>query len=512
MTQSIFIGVDIGTTGVRAVAYSLEGQALATASQEYPLYTDQSGVAEQNPDDIIAAMESVVAKVGRTLGAYVSYVKGISFSSVLHSFMGVDGDDRPVTQLMTWADTRGQIVMDDLRQLIDAKAVYMRTGCPLHPMYPLLNIFWLKKHQPDVFNRTVRFGSIKDYAIHGLTGKWVVDRSVASGTGLYNIYEREWDKELLQVLGISEDRMIEVQPTTYNLPLTKQAADRLGLPVGISVVLGAGDGMLANVGVGAVKPGQINITIGTSGAARMVAAEPRTDEKGRLWCYNLSEKHWMLGGAINNGGISFRWVRDTFGGSEKEVAQNLGIDSYALLSQYAEKVKPGSDGLILLPFFAGERAPYWNADARGIMFGLTLNHEKRHIIRATLEGVCYRIKSILESLEEVTGKAEQVRVSGSFTRSDVWLQMLSDVLGRTISLPAVEEGAAYGAAILGFYSIGMLPSIEVAADMVGIRKTFEPNSANHEIYEELYHIYEGVYWGVQKQFTEISNFQRNHRG
>jgi gluconokinase len=507
--QPMLIGVDIGTTGVRSVAYCLDGSSAALATEEYPLFTNQSGIAEQEADTILMAMEAVISRTVRLLGEGARQVKGIGFSSVFHSFLAVDEEGRPLTRLMTWADTRGQIYLDEVKQKLDAKAAYRRTGCPLHPMYSLLKIYWLKQKQPDLFNQIAWFGSIKDYAFHRLTGKRVMDRSIASGSGLYNLFTLEWDTEILALLGISSDKMPLVVPTTTRHSLQPLMAERLGLPAGLPVIIGAGDGMMANVGVGAVKAGQINITIGTSGAIRMASDQPKTDEKGRTWCYNLAEGRWMLGGAINNGGISFRWLRDKFAETEQRVAEKLGLDSYALLANYAQKVPAGANGLILLPFFTGERAPYWNADARGVLFGLTLNHDKRHIIRAVLEGICYRMKSVLLSLEEITGKAEEIRVSGSFTRSEVWLQILADILGREISLPDVEEGAAFGAAILGFYALGLLPSIDVAADMVGIRKTFVPNPSNHETYEKLYAMYEQIYWNLQEQFTLISDYQRN---
>jgi len=509
MTQPIIIGVDIGTTGIRSVAYRINGSSTAIATEEYPLFTDQSGIGEQDADTITMAMEAVITRTVQMLKEEAAQVKGIAFSSVLHSFLAIGEDGRPLSRLMTWADTRGQIYLEELKGKLDTKALYRRTGCPMHPMYPLLKIFWLKKQRPEVFTKTAFFGSIKDYAFYRLTGKRVVDRSVASGSGLYNLQTLEWDPEVLQLLEISPEKLPAVVSTTTQYPLQPEMAQRLGLPEGLPVIIGAGDGMMANVGVGAVKAGQINITIGTSGAIRMAADQPKTDEKGRTWCYNLADGRWMLGGAINNGGISFRWVRDKFAETEQRVAEKLDLDSYSLLASYAQKVPAGSNGLILLPFFTGERAPYWNADARGVLFGLTLNHDKRHIIRAVLEGICYRMKSILISLEDITGKAEEIRVSGSFTRSEVWLQILADVLGREISIPNVEEGAAFGAAVLGFYTLGLLPSIDAAADMVGIKKVIVPNQDNFAKYEQLYAIYEQVYWNLQQQFSLISNYQRS---
>lgn len=509
MTQSIMIGVDIGTTGVRSVAYRLDGSATAAATDEYPLFTDQSGMAEQDVDTIVIAVESVIARTVRLLGREVKSVRGIALSGVLHSFLPVDDKGKPLSRLLTWADTRGQIYLDEIKERVDVQALYHRTGCPLHPMYSLLKMYWLKKQRPEIFARTAYFGTFKDYIYNKLTNQYVMDRSVASGSGMYNLRSLEWDSEVLNLLEICQKQLPPVVSATTRHPLCSEMADKLGLPAGLPVVIGSSDGVLANVGVGAVKPEQINITIGTSGAIRMATDQPKTDEKGRTWCYNLVDGCWMLGGAINNGGISFRWIRDKFAETEQRVAEKLGFDSYKILADYAEKVPAGSDGLILLPFFTGERSPHWNADARGVLFGLTLNHDKRHIIRATLEGICYRMKSILTSLEEVTGKASSIRVSGSFARSEVWLQILADVLGREIALPDVQEGSAFGAAILGFYALGLLPSIESVCDMVGVKKIFVPDPTTNAKYEELYAIYNNIYWNLQEPFGAISAYQRN---
>jgi gluconokinase len=240
----------------------------------------------------------------------------------------------------------------------------------------------------------------------------------------------------------------------------------------------------------------------------MLSDTPRTDEKGRTWCYNLTDEVWVTGGAINNGGIALRWMRDKFSETEQQVAERLGIDAYELLTLYAGKVPAGSDGLILLPFFTGERAPNWNADARGVLFGLTLNHSKNHLIRATLEGVCFRMKSILLALEDLTGRAEEIRVSGSFIQSELWLQILADVLDHDIHLPSVNEGAAFGAAVLGFVSAGVLPNISATGEVVSVKKSYMPRPAEAECYKQLYVIYDRVYWNLQSAFSDIAAFQK----
>jgi gluconokinase len=507
MKPSVWIGIDIGTTGVRAVAYQADGQSLCAASQDYPLYTPHLGWAEQDPNEIIGAMESVISDVVTSLTQSGRKAEGVSISSVFHSFLAYDKEGEPTTTLMTWADNRSQEIVREMKRIDpDFLSIYRRTGCPLHPMYPMAKIAWLRNERPEIFNRSSYFGSIKDYAFRILTGQWVVDRSIASGSGLYNLFNLEWDRELLTYLSISEETLPNVVSTTYSQPLRGEMARRTGLQPGIPVVIGAGDGVLVNVGIGAVRPGDMSATIGTSGAVRMLADKPCTDEKGRTWCYNLTDTVWVSGGAINNGGIALRWMRDHFSETEQRVAEKLGVDSYDLMSSYAKKIAPGSEGLIMLPFFTGERAPNWNADARGVLFGLTLQHDKRHMIRATMEGVCYRMNSILHALQEVTGPAREIRVSGSFIRSELWLQILADTLNQEINVPNVNEGAAFGAAVLGFVSAGILKDISSTADFVTIEKTYKPGASAVKCYQELYDIYNRIYWNLQQEFTDIAAF------
>jgi gluconokinase len=453
-------------------------------------------------------MEAVLQELSGSLARRNRKPDGITLSSVFHSFLAYDRKLRPVTQLVSWADTRSQPLVTDLKMSgLELLSIYKRVGCPLHPTYPFLKIAWLLKQQPELRRQGLRFGSIKDYAFMLLTGRWIMDRSIASGSGMYNQLALEWDKELMQFLGIAADSLPEVVSTTYSHPLSAEAAQRTGLPSGLPVVIGAGDGVLVNVGVGAVQPGQMSATIGTSGAVRILSDRPRTDEKGRTWCYNLTDDRWVLGGAINNGGIVLRWLRDNFGQAEQAEAKKLGVDPYALLTQAAGKVPAGSDGLILLPLLLGERAPYWNADARGVLFGLTLGHGRNHLIRATMEGICYQMNSILLVLEQVAGPAGDIRVSGSFTRSEFWLQVLADVFGKTLQVPNISEGVAFGAAVLGFVSAGVLNDIADTGNLVAVEKSVQPAPTAVADYKWLYTIYEQVYWSLQQAFTEIASYQ-----
>lgn len=509
MTNAIWIGVDVGTTGVRAVAYQVDGTSLESASALYPLNTPYPEWAEQDPFEVIAATEQVIQKVGALLTAQGKKANGLSFSTVFHSFLAYDENFKPITTLMTWGDNRSSSIVNEMKKTQDCLAIYQRTGCPLHPMYPMTKVAWLREKAPDIYQKIHYIGSIKDFVFKTLTGEWVLDRSVASGSGLYNLETLSWDKELLEYLNISEKNMPPVVSTTYSQKISKEAAKRLGLAEETKIVIGAGDGVLVNVGLGAVNPGQVSCTIGTSGAIRMLSKKPKLDPKGRTWCYNLTDDVWVSGGAINNGGLCLRWVREKFCEAEEQQAKENHLDVYDLMTKKAEKVAAGSEGLLLLPFFTGERAPNWNADIRAMFFGLTLSHKKEHFIRATMEGVCYRMHSILKVLEEVMGDVNDIRVSGSFTHSKLWLQILADILNKPIGLSNIDEGAAFGAALLGFVSEGVLKDISDTSHFIKINQLYYPNAANRDVYDALYDIYDRIYWNLQKEFSDIAAFQKN---
>lgn len=507
------IGVDIGTTGCRAVIYRPNGQALANCSAEYPLHTPHAGWAEQQPIDIWHACKTVVHDAVQQAALPPTAIAGMCFSVAFHSFLAVNANGEPLCPVLTWADSRSQPYTEQLKKTLDGNALYHRTGCPLHPMYPLSKIVWLRQERPDAFRQAAKFISIKEYIIQRLTGQFVIDRSIASGTGLYNFLTYDWDQEALAAAGITADQLSSVYPTSHVLEgILPGIAAELGLPAATAVVLGAGDGAMANLGSGVVRPGQLTATVGTSGAVRMLIRQPQTDPQGRTWCYNLNEDYWMAGAAINNGGISLRWVRDQVAADVKTRVAACGRDPYDLLTEAAASVAPGADGLLLLPLFSGERAPYWNADARGVLFGMGLNHETRHIVRAALEGVMFRMYSIFNALEAVAGQAGEIRVSGSFTRSPLWLTIMADIFGREILAPGEPEGAAFGASAFGMTALGLLTDLEAIGKLTAVREIYRPSPIHHTTYQELYDIYLRVYWNLQTEFHDIAAVQRRTKG
>ncbi len=508
MRKPLWIGIDIGTTGVRVVGYHPDGTSVGSVAREYRLNSPHPGWAEQDAGQILDAAMAVLRGFGEALAQRNLRPDGLAISSAFHTFLAYDGDGRPASTLMTWADIRSQRSVEEMKGAFgDVFAVYARTGCPMNPIYPVTKIAWMRREDSEAYSRATHFGSIKDFVFRTLTGEWVVDRSIASGSGLYNLFRAEWDRELVAYLGIDTDALPPIVSTDHSAPLRTDIAESIGFPAGIPVVIGAGDGVLVNVGIGAVHHGQMSCTVGSSGAVRMLNSEPLTDPRGRTWCYNLTDRMWVLGGAINNGGIVLSWLRDRLTEASPALADQASSDIYTMMTQAAAEVPAGADGLIMLPFLAGERAPYWNADARGTLLGLNLAHTNKHIIRAVLEGVGYRMHSVATALAEVAGPADEIRVSGNFTRSELWIQILADIFDQPITVPAIDEGAAFGAAVLGFVSTGVLSDISVTGDFVAARKTYKPRPAEAATYRRLYGIYERIYWNLQKEFADISAFQ-----
>jgi gluconokinase len=285
-------------------------------------------------------------------------------------------------------------------------------------------------------------------------------------------------------------------------------ANEMNLLADTPFVVGASDGVLSNLGVNAIEPGSLAVTIGTSGAIRTVTDKPVTDPKGRIFCYALTENHWVVGGPVNNGGMIFRWVRDQLGASEIETAKRLGMDPYEVLTQIAAKVKPGADGLLFHPYLSGERAPLWDANARGSFFGLGLHHKKEHLIRAVLEGVIFNLYTVLLALKELIGEPKKIQATGGFARSQLWRQMMADIFNQELYVPESFESSCLGAAILGLYSLGLVDSLNVVSEMVGASHYHKPIQKNVEVYQELAPIYIHVSRSLNEDYQRIAAFQK----
>lgn len=507
-TLNYMIGVDIGTTSTKAVLFTEQGKIMATSGDEYPLLTPAPSFAEQDPDVIFQTVISSIQGVMSDSRIRPEQVLFVSFSTAMHSVIAVDKMDKPLTRCITWADNRSAEWSERLKKDLGGHEIYLRTGTPIHPMSPLTKLMWLRHEQASIFNQAKKFISIKEYIYYQLFQQYVVDHSIASATGLLNLNSLNWDEEALKIAGITEDHLSSLVPTTHIMNgLDQRYAAAMGLSPSTPFVLGASDGVLSNLGVNAIKPGVVAATIGTSGAIRTVVDKPMTDPKGRIFCYALTENKWVIGGAVNNGGMIFRWVRDQLAASEVETAKRLGISPYDVLTKIAERVSPGSDGLLFHPYLTGERAPLWNPNARGSFFGLTLSHQKEHMIRAVLEGVIFNMYTVLLAMEEQMGTPSKIHATGGFARSPIWRQMMADIFNQQVIVPESYESSCLGAVVLGLYATGRAESLDIVADMVGDTFDHQPIHENAVVYKNLLPIFIRISRKLEEDYEAISEFQ-----
>ncbi|HEX8508338.1 MAG TPA: gluconokinase [Propionibacteriaceae bacterium] len=444
----VVIGLDVGTTAVKVAGFEVHGrrEPLASALREYPLQQPEPGWQVQDPPTVLAAVDAAVLECVGQLGE--AHVAAVSLSTAMHGLIGLDTELRPMTPLLTWADSRATQEARDLRTQGLALELLQRTGTPVHPMSPLVKLVWFARHEPALARRVRWWVGLKDYVLHHLTGQLVTELSSASATGLLDVQARDWDAGALQLAGVARDQLPPVLPTTTVLELTSTAATRSGLPAGLPVAVGAADGPLGNLGTGAIEPGVAGLSLGTSGAVRMAVPRPSFDPAGRLFCYALTDDVWVSGGAVSNGGITLRWAGETFA-PDVVAGGHADTELLALASQ----IPAGSDGLVMLPYVMSERAPLWDPDIPGAFLGVRHHHTRGHFLRAAVEGVCLQISTIVDALDSVSA-VQTVRATGGPFRSLLWQQVMAATLARPLSLQASAGGTALGAAALGWYALG----------------------------------------------------------
>jgi gluconokinase len=491
------IGVDIGTTNTKAIAYTPEGNTIAQASSTYtPLPTP----AEHHEMDaatlfraVCDTIQQVVAQAGKTS------LQGISFSSAMHSLLTVDAAGKPLTNVITWADLRSHKQAAQLKDTPQGRQIYQRTGTPIHPMSPLCKIIWMKEELPEVYQAAYKFIGIKEYIFYQFFGQYLVDHSIASATGLLDGYDFTWNQDALAVTGLTPDRLSAPVSTSHIVTgLQKQYADQLGIDQSIPFIIGASDGCLANVGSGAMQPGDMSVTIGTSGAVRMATARPQHDAKGRIFNYILTEKWYISGGPINNGAVLLNWYAQHFLNRTFNNTEDV-----AWFLQQAASVSAGADGLIFLPYVQGERAPVWDAQARGVFFGIHTRHTQAHFMRAVVEGINYALYEVAQSVQETIGPVKRLYASGGFTRSPQWLQWLADLFNKEVIISSAADASAIGAAILGWNALGITNTLDRPQPAAQDIERFVPDIQQHAAYQRNYAIYTSLYPSLKEAFHRL---------
>ncbi|WP_233632713.1 gluconokinase [Parapedobacter sp. ISTM3] len=496
------IGVDIGTSGTKAVAFGIGGEVVAEYRIGYGILNPQPGYFEQEPDTLYMAVIQSIAGVGQAVAhtAPGNRVLGVGFSSAMHGLIAVNEQNAPLTNCIIWADTRSEMFATQLKATAAGLDIYLKTGTPIHPMSPLCKLGWMREHLPATFSHAHKFISIKEYVFFKLFGRYVVDESIASATGLFDSTAFDWYAPALALVGISKAQLSTLVPVTHTLTgLDKQAAKVMGIPEDTPFVVGGSDGCLANLGAHAIAPGDAAVTIGTSGAIRMASSLPKTDSQARTFSYVLTKDLFVLGGAVNNGGVVLSWYNDNFG-----VAGTTIEDAYQQLAEEAASVPAGAEGLIFLPYLAGERAPHWDANAKGLFFGVQMHHRKAHFTRAVFEGIVYGMYSVGKVLEEISGPVHVIHANGGFARSPMWVQLLADVFNKQVLVKESVESAAKGAFMVALKALNRITDFrDVLEDTVTAR--YLPDLDNHQRYQENFRLFERLYGRVKDEFYHSPN-------
>ncbi|MGD8457621.1 MAG: gluconokinase [Anaerolineales bacterium] len=493
--SELYLGIDLGTGSCKTSLINQDGQILGLGSGKYISPTHSSDWKEQEPASIIQGMIAAVQQViGKTNQPKLN-IKAISIGAAQHGIMAVDKDGNPLTNVFTWADDRAASQAQRLKDSKWSVDLYQQTGCPPHGMYPLYKIIWLRENQPEIFKKTAKFISVKEYILQKLCGEYIVDYTIASATGLLNTHFLRWDQLTLELAQIETEKLSKLAGPRQTLSITNQSmADELGISANTPVILGSSDAVNSTLGAGALEASQATCMIGTSGAFRILSPQPLLHPNASSWCYCLDEEHWLVGGAINNGGLALSWLRDIL---QKISENDISFDD---LLTYAQGSTIGADGVFCLPFFAGERSPNWNLDARAAFFGLSIEHDIRHISRAILEGIAFRLRSLDEVLKEMKVDIHEIRASGGFTQSDFWVQLVADVLGQPISVPAEGETSCLGAAFWAFWGIDPSTAFSDIKNWVKISKTYQPQSDAHSKYNHFFSTYKKLYQAVSPFF------------
>ncbi|MEN6482541.1 MAG: gluconokinase [Anaerolineaceae bacterium] len=502
-SQQYAIGIDLGTGSCKTTLLNPNGKILGHGAAKYPSVNAKSQWQEQHPESLLYGVINSVRDVLSTSGVNPADCLGLTIGGALHSLTALDGNDVPLLGVLTWADSRAAKQADELKNSPKAHENYLRTGCPAHPLYPFSKIIWLRETHPELFRKAAYFISAKEYINFRLTGKRTVDYCIAAASGLLDVHRLQWDEEILKIAGISADQLFSLSDPRDEIgQLLLDMAAQMGLLAGTKVYQGSSDAVNSSIGSGTIFPYQITCMVGTSGAIRGISNHPVLDEQERTWCYAIDKTHYIIGGAINNGGLAVNWFKDALSVGLPEGQKGPTFDQ---ILEWANQIEAGSEGVLCLPFFTSERSPYWNSKARGVYYGLQLAHDQRHMSRALLEGIAFRLRSVLDALDDIQPNISEIRVSGGFVQSPVWLQLTADILNRTLSIPGDKETSGVAAALWVYLANGAIKSIEDLASMVPIVSKVEPNSKNKAVYDRQYSIYKALYQSMKPIFELSSN-------
>lgn len=492
--DKILLGIDIGTSACKVVAFRPDGSVVGQTNADYPVYYPQPGYVEQSADEWYAA----VCKAIRALiagGMNPAKVAGIGIDGQSWSAIAVDKDCNALCNTPIWMDTRAQDICDTLKAIPGMECrLFETSGNPLQPMYTLPKVLWYKKHTPEVYENAYKILQSNGYIGAKLTGAMTQDPSQGYGWNCYNMQEGCWDLALCEELGIRTDLLPEIKACHEVIgTLTENAAIETGLPVGVPVVAGGLDAACGTLGVGVLNPGETQEQGGQAGGMSICTSFAAAEPSLILGAHVIPERWLLQGGTVGGGGV-MRWFEQEFGTDDRISGEEKGIGQLMAMNLFADEVPAGSDGLVFLPYMSGERSPIWNANAKGVYYGVDFTKTRAHFARASMEGVAYSLRHNLEVAAAAGATVDVLRAMGGAANSRTWMQIKADITGKKVVVPSADTATALGAAILAGVGTGIYSSFEQAVETtIKIQKEYTPNPENAAVYQKGYEIYRELY-------------------
>ncbi len=505
--------LDVGTTGTRCLIFDTQGKEIARDYREWKSMFPSPVKVEQDAEGWWQAVRKTIFNAIRKSNVEKEDIVSVAITNQRETIVPVDQDGKALANAIVWQDRRTTQECDWIKKNIGEDKIYQTTGLTVDPYFSGSKIMWFKNHHPEMYQRTHKFLLVHDYILHKLTGKFITDYSNASRTMLFDIKSLKWSDSIASAMELDLDKMPEAMPS--GKVIGNIISTDTGFATNTQVVTGAGDQQCAALGVGVVKPGRMKCTTGTGSFILAYLDEPTCDPEKRVLCSCAAVPgKWVQEASIFTTGAALRWFRDNVGAAESIqafIAQQKGgnIDPYDLMTEQAAISPVGANGLIMIPHMIGAGAPHWNAQARGVLFGLALGHETKDLYRAVMEGVAMEVRKNIEVFKTLGLNPQDLRITGGGSRSPLWNQIMADVIGLKCGRGDLEESTAVGAAILATYGAGEYSDLAKAADeMANITQVWNPNPDNFQKYDKLYSISKKLYAQINSGdlYSELADF------
>ena len=512
MPEKYILAHDLGTTGNKATLFNSQAQVKAAFFCGYQTAYPKPNWVEQEPEDWWRAVCQSTQRLIETAKIEPGQIAGVSLCGHMMGCVAVDRKANPLRSAIIWADTRAVEEARILVEKVGMQPAYQITGHRTNSSLSGEKMMWVQRHQPEIYKETFKFLQVKDFIAARLTGRFVTDYSDASGTDLYDLVKYGWSQEMVEASGLDIARLPEIHAAIDVIgEVTRAASEATGLAYGTPVVIGSSDGACAATGAGVVREGSAYTCLGTSAWIGTATRQPVFDPEMRTFTLaHLLPGMFTPTGPMQSAGGAYQWVRDQLGSPEKAASEQLGVSPYELMNLQVLKSKPGANGLFFFPYLLGERSPRWNPDARAAYFGLSMSHTRADMMRATLEGITYNLRVILEALQQLGQPISNMRVIGGGANGAVWRQILADIYGIPVQRPnLLAEATSFGAALAGGIGVGLYPDISMAEALTPIVDTTLPNTGLKNLYDQGYAFFNRAYQAFVPLYSELAAFTQS---